>query len=147
VIAYIDTSALAKWYVPEQGSEAFAAFIAGVPEAVTSRLTVVEMRCLLARRRRAGLLSREAEALAYHRFTEQVAAGYVRIEPMADGRLMEALALIERLAEVPLRTLDALHLAAARAAVAVTVATADSVMRDAAEALGLGVEFFGTAGR
>ena len=143
MIAYLDTSALAKWYIAETGSEAFAEFIADVPDAVTCRLTVVELRCLLARRRRAGLLATEVEAFAYRRFTEQVAAGYVRVEPVSDARLLEALELIERISEVPLRTLDALHLAAAEAAGATTVATADAVLRRAAEAVGMGVAFFG----
>src|SRR3712207_7341482 len=53
----------------------------------------------------------------------QVAAGYVRVEPVPDARLLKALELIERISEVPLRTLDALHLAAAEAAGATTVAT------------------------
>ncbi len=51
---YIDTSALAKWYLNEPRSEDFAAFITTLPSAAISRLTVVEFRCLLARRRRSG---------------------------------------------------------------------------------------------
>jgi predicted nucleic acid-binding protein len=51
--------------------------------------------------------------------------------------------LVERLASVPLRTLDALHLAAATEAGAGLVATADRVMADAAAALGLDVASFG----
>jgi uncharacterized protein len=50
---YIDTSALAKWYLNEPRSEDFG--------AVISRLTVVEFRCLIARRRRAGDIDLEDE--------------------------------------------------------------------------------------
>jgi predicted nucleic acid-binding protein len=142
--AYLDTSALAKWYVAEPGSDRFSAYLADIPDAVISRLTIVEMRCLLARRRRSGLLSAHLEALAYARFTEQIAAGYLRVEPMPDARLLEALGLIERMPAIPLRTLDALHLAVAQAAAATTVATADAIMRQAANALGLDVAFFGS---
>lgn len=140
---YLDTSALAKWYVAEAGSEAFAAFIAAGPDAVTSRLTLVEMRCLLARRRRAGAFPAAIEALAWQRVTEQMAAGHVRVEAVPDARFAEALRLTERLAELPLRTLDALHLAAAQAADVDALATGDLVMRRAAEALGIEVAFFG----
>jgi hypothetical protein len=49
---YLDTSALAKWYLSEPFSEAFEEFIQEQETAAISRLTVVEFRCLLARRRR-----------------------------------------------------------------------------------------------
>lgn len=49
---YLDTSALAKWYLNEPFSEKFEAFIQEYSTAAISRLTVVELRCLLARRRR-----------------------------------------------------------------------------------------------
>ena len=50
---YIDTSALAKLYLPEQGSDAVSDFMLEMDEAATiSSLTITEMRCLLARRRR-----------------------------------------------------------------------------------------------
>ncbi|HEX6012428.1 MAG TPA: PIN domain-containing protein, partial [Geminicoccaceae bacterium] len=62
-------------------------------------------------------------------------------------RFNEARELIDTLPDVPLRTLDALHLAAARAAGATMVATADEVMRRAAEILGLDVVFFGAEAR
>ena len=62
---------------------------------------------------------------------------------MPEALLIDALGLIERLPEVPLRTLDALHLAAAQLAAATTVATADAVMRESVTALGLDVRFFG----
>jgi uncharacterized protein len=45
--AYIDTSALAKWYLPEPGSDAFVDFIRYQDGAAISRLTTVELRCLL----------------------------------------------------------------------------------------------------
>jgi uncharacterized protein len=141
--AYVDTSALAKWYVAEPGSEAFEAFVRGSDAVVISRLTVVEMRCLLARRRRARTIDGRTEAGAWSLFLEDVTGGALAVEPMPDARFPEALALIQQLPDLPLRTLDALHLATARAADATTVATADDVMRRAAEALGMNVAFFG----
>ena len=48
-----------------------------------------------------------------------------------------------KLTELPLRTLDALHLATAQTLETDTLATADDVMRRAAEALGLTVVYFG----
>ena len=142
---YIDTSALAKWYLPEAGADEFAHFVVDLEEAVSSRLAIVELRCLLARKRRAGLVTSFGEQAVYRRFTRQIAQGYLEIAPVPDSRFMEALDLIEKLADIPLRTLDALHLAAARAATVDGLATADRVMAEAGRALGLEVAFFGVA--
>ena len=48
---YLDTSALAKWYLNEPHAEAFEAYITRQASAAISRLAVVEFRCLPARRR------------------------------------------------------------------------------------------------
>ena len=117
------------------------------PERRISRLVTVELRCLLARRRRAGVVDVDYETNAWATFTTHVAAGVFAVEPIPDARFNEARELIDALPDIPLRTLDALHLATARAMDAGTVATADIVMRTAAEVLGLKVEFFGTERR
>ncbi len=141
---YIDTSALAKWYVPEAGAEAFEAYMLGeAGEAVTSGLTGVELRCVLARKRRAGLITPEFERQAYARFAHQVGDGEMRLLPWEGTMFMAARELIDQLAEVPLRTLDALHLAVALATDAGELATADRVMGDAARRLGLRLRYFG----
>lgn len=142
---YVDTSALAKWYLPEAGAERFAQFIVALDEALISRLTVVELRCLLGRRCRSGQLREEERDAAYRRFNEQVAHGYIDVVAVSDSRFGEALRLIEVLDASPLRTLDALHLAAARAASADGLATADRVMAEAGHELGIQVAYFGTA--
>ena len=49
---YLDTMALAKWYLNEVGSEAFVDFLQGLRLAFVSSLTVTELRSLLSRRRR-----------------------------------------------------------------------------------------------
>jgi uncharacterized protein len=140
---YLDTSALAKWYVREVGSSEFEAFVQTVPDAVSGRLVVAELRCLLARRRREGALTPDAERRAYALFLEDVAHGHIRIEPMPDDRYAAAVRLIDRLPALPLRTPDALHLASALAADAAQLANADRAMAAAGEALGLEVAFFG----
>jgi uncharacterized protein len=144
--SYVDTSALAKWYLDEPGADEFAAFMQTTPQVLTSRLVLVEMRCLLARRRRAGDLSRDEELATFSLFTDQVAQGYVSVRPVPDALYASARELIDRLAGIALRTLDALHLAAAQAAGARELATADRVMGDAAQALGLRLRYFGAPG-
>ena len=139
---YLDTSALAKWYLNEPFSEAFEAFIQEQPAAAISRLTVVEFRCLLARRRRAGEITKAIESRVYAAFEKDVGAGSLQVVPVADEHLIAALGMIERLGRYPLRTLDALHLAIAQGIHCRRLATADKTMADAGKAAGLDIARF-----
>ena len=139
---YLDTSALAKWYLNEPFSEAFEEFIRAQPAAAISRLTVVELRCLLARRRRAGEITKAIETRVYAAFEKDVSGGSLQVHPVVDGHVIAALGLIERLGRYPLRTLDALHLAIAQGIHCRQLATADKTMADAGKAAGLEVVRF-----
>ena len=140
---YVDTSALAKWYLNEPGSEDFADWIVAEPEPWISTLTSLEMRCLLARRRRAGEISDAIEQRALATFEEDLVYGHLFLYPIDDDAVRGGHALIGRLSELPLRTLDALHLALARQLGAARLATADATMAAAASALGLEAVRFG----
>lgn len=139
---YLDTSALAKWYLNEPFSEKFEAFIQEQSSAAISRLTVVEFRCLLARRRRAREITKTIESRIFAAFEEDIRAGFLQVHPLADEHLMAALGLIARLARFPLRTLDAMHLAIAQAIHARRLATADRAMANAGNAMGLEIVRF-----
>jgi predicted nucleic acid-binding protein len=139
---YLDTGAFAKWYVRERTSDDFAAFMAEQEGGIISRLGLVEFRCALARRRRAGTISPVLESESFRIFQDDVVAGVYEVLPLLDEHAEQARALIERLAGQPLRTLDALHLAAASTAGVATLATADAVMAAAARDLGLAVVTF-----
>ena len=139
---YLDTSALAKWYLNEPFSEAFEEFIRAQPAAAISRLSVVELRCLLARRRRAGEITKAIETRVYAAFEKDVSGGSLQVHPVADEHVIAALGLIERLGRYPLRTLDALHLAIAQGIHCRQLATADKTMADAGKAAGLDIARF-----
>lgn len=142
-MVYVDTSALAKWYLNERGSEEFTGWIVEQPEPWISTLTSMEMRCLLSRRRRAGEIASEIEERAFFTFEEDVANGHLFLHPVDDDAVRGGLTLLDRLADYPLRTLDALHLALARQLAVPSLATADVRMAEAASALGLEVVRFG----
>ncbi len=142
---YLDTSALAKWYINEPGSEAFEQFVLGLSDAIISRLPATELRCLLARRRRGGEIGQDYESKAFASFEHDIAAGHLRVHGCHDAHFVDAVYLINRLDQIPLRTLDAIHLAIALDARADTLATADKVMARAAEKLDITVCFFGDA--
>jgi len=142
ITAYLDTSALAKWYLNEPGSDAFVAYLQGLDSAAVSGLTRAEMRSLLARRRRMGDFDAALETVLFSAFLDDIASGALVLYPMDDARFDDAVNLIGRYPEHPLRTLDALHLAVARHLGLETFATADAVMASAARAIGFSVDQF-----
>lgn len=139
---YVDTSALAKWYLNEPKSEAFEEFIGSRPDAAICRLTVVEFRCLLARRRRAGDITTAHETRIGDAFAADLASGALAVHAVEDSDFQTAVILIRDLRRQPLRTLDALHLAVARRLDVELVATADRVMAAACNELGIEVASF-----
>jgi uncharacterized protein len=138
---------LAKRYLHETGSDEFDRFLGSMTSASISRLTVVELRCLLGRRRRNRDIDASAERRAAAAFEEDIAQGFFEVHPLEDQHAIRARDLLIRLANVPLRTLDALHLAIAIGIKAGAVATADETFATAADVLRLSVEWFGAAPR
>lgn len=142
-IGYADTSALLKWYIHEPDSEQFAAWIESQPIVAFSRLGWLEFGGALKRRVRSGTLAAPVASLALERFGADVAAGAFTLLPLQDEQALVADDLLRRVRS-PLRTLDALHLAAASQVAAARFATADLQLAAAARELGLDVELFGS---
>jgi hypothetical protein len=117
--AYIDTSALAKCYVREPGSLQVLDWTEHQGTPATAALTLVEFRCLLARRKRAGQIDAALEQRALAEFDGHVRNGAWQIQSVALS-----------------------DYAAARACGATTFGTADKVQAIAAEALGFTVNRF-----
>lgn len=138
---YADTSALVKRYLDEPFSAEFEALLQEGAMAI-SRLSIVELRCALARRRR----NRDIDVLRENRVNAELAAdiqgGALRVSGFDDDCFTAAYHLIGRFPLIPLRTLDALHLAVAERISVTAFATADKHQADAAEALGLTVHRF-----
>ncbi len=147
-MVYLDTSALAKWYLNETHSDEVEAFIREHAPLAVSSLTVVEMRCLLARRRRQGDFTEATETRVFAAFQEDIRRGHLVEHAIGQGGADGAVNLIGSLPHIPLRTLDALHLAIAWDIGADAIATADRVMAAAAEEMEIPVEaFFPTQNR
>jgi len=140
--AYIDTSALAKCYIREPRSLDVLDWADVQDEVATGALTLVEFRCMLARRRRARQIDLPLERSALAEFDRDVQGQTWRVYQDAGRLFNEARYLIDLIPEVPLRALDALHLAYARHYGASAFATADKNQADAAQALGLTVFTF-----
>ena len=140
--AYIDTSALAKCYIREARSLDVLSWAAEQNAPVTAALTLIEFRCLLACRRRNGEISPALEHDALAHFDDHVRSGAWFIPHDSRSDYAVARGLIDALPSLPLRALDALHLAAARSAGTRDFATADKTQASAAEALGFTVHRF-----
>jgi uncharacterized protein len=141
-VPYVDSSALAKWYLEEVGSGEFVDFMGVWQIALISRLTVVEIRSLFARRQRAGEISAEYQRDAIITFDSDIRRGFLQVEPLFDRQVALAADFVDRLADQHLRTLDALHLAVAHTVGVRVFATADRTQARAAEALGFSTVTF-----
>lgn len=137
--AYIDTSALAKCYIREPRSLEVLDWVDQQEQTTTATLTLVEFRCLLARRRRANEIDATLERQALAQFDSHVRGGAWRVHHGSLADFASARDLIDMLPDLPLRALDALHLAAARSAGANEFATSDKKQAEAARALGFTV--------
>ncbi len=141
-IVYFDTSALAKWYMNEARSEDVEQYLQEHGPVAISDLTVVEMRCLLGRRRRERTITATLEMEVFAVFQEDIRQRHLVCHPLPSELAEGAVNLLSVLSEVPLRTLDILHLTIAREISADTLGTADRIMAAGARALGLSVKEF-----
>ncbi len=138
---YADTSALVKRYLIEPFSSEFETLFMQAPLA-TSRLSIVEMRCAVARKRRNRQITTKIESRVTNEMATDIQDGALLIGEIGTADFTTAFHLIDRLDNIPLRTLDALHLAAAEQLAASAFATADKIQADAAAALGFAVHRF-----
>jgi predicted nucleic acid-binding protein len=130
VTLYADTSALLKRYVDEPDSDRAVELLAGDPEIVTGRHAVVEVR------RNLAVLLRATDAAAARAAFAHDLASLSLVE--LDAATCELAATIAE--QTGVRTLDALHLGAARRlGTALTFLTFDVRQAQAARALGFSV--------
>ena len=134
--AYVDTSVLGAYYCPEPLSPSAEAALRDIEAPVISDLTLVEFSSLVARKRQLKELDAREASRVLGAFSEHAAGGFYRRMPMGTGHFTRARRLIE--AATSLRTLDALHLAAALIA-GIPILTADGQLARAAKKLKAGV--------
>ena len=136
---YLDSCIIVKLLVPEPDSEFFIGSLEG-EALVTSELSQPEVLSALLARERAGTISATDRSRAWKEFQARVAMEEIRIEPLESRVLRKAALLLERChPTVPLRTLDAMHLATADLCQDFPLTTTDGRLRDAAVLLGFQV--------
>ncbi len=139
---YVDTSALVKRYVHEPQSLAFDAFLSTSDETfVVSPLILTELESVLRRRLRQGDFDKRYWQRTRLAIADDLVAALWEVRPFEPSSFDDAARLIRELG-VPLATLDALHLASARAFGCDQLATSDRQLAKAAERSGLTIHDF-----
>lgn len=132
---YLDASALVKLLVPEPDSDTLNQALVGAEDVIISDLALTEVASALGRRLRERRLE-PTEARRLHREAEKLAGACRRAELTPPvHRHAERLLLSSH--NLPLRALDALHVATALGAAAATVVTFDPRLGAAALSQGL----------
>jgi uncharacterized protein len=134
---YLDSSALAKLYVPEPESDTLEAFLQGRRDLMISELAISEVLSAVARRRREGMLTAHQALEIRDAVLADAHSGAFHRLDMSPLVHREAERLLFHIESVALRTLDALHVAAALLGLATHVVTYDARMRAAALHAGL----------
>lgn len=134
---YLDSCILVKLVSPEPDSEAYHNLVVGQP-VVTSELAVAEVRSALLAKERAGRISARDRARGWRLFQTKVHEQEFLLLPLNRPVIERAATVIEQChPHVPLRTLDALHLATAELHGAEPMCSSDQRVCDASERIGL----------
>ena len=133
---YLDTSVLVKRYVAEPDSDEVDEVVVGFT-LVSSELALGEVWSALLAKERAKTLSEQARTAAWKAFLSDVDEGVLRLIPLDGVMIREANEAMLRVhPHVPLRTLDAIHLATYGSVITGPIFTKDKRMLAAAKLLG-----------
>ncbi|MBX3749092.1 MAG: type II toxin-antitoxin system VapC family toxin [Opitutaceae bacterium] len=134
---YLDTSVLVKLYVREPDSSAVERTVSG-ERILCSELVYAEFWSALLAKERAGVLSADMRQRVWQLFEIHLLDDQIELVEVDGLVVRDAAEMMARVfPRVPLRTLDALHLATYAAIDAGPLFTKDQRMIDAARLLGL----------
>lgn len=134
---YIDSSALAKLYVPEPESDRLDGFLRGRIGLMISQLAITEVLSAVARRKREGELRANLASRIRKTLLSDARSGSFGLLDLNPAVHREAERLLLATESLPLRTLDALHIALAISGAASYLLTFDRRMAGAAEQAGI----------
>lgn len=128
---YLDTAIIVKLLVRETDSAWFDEHLAGHPFE-TSELALAEVRSALLAKERAGHITSRERVSAGEKFLTMIESELIQLRPM-NRRVLERASAIQLAChpKIPLRTLDALHVATADLHKSETLSTTDGRMRAA----------------
>lgn len=135
---FVDTSALVKFYYPEDDSEAIESLLLSSEKILICELASVELASALARKVRMKELSKKEKKLIWQAYNNDLLSTDVELIRLEETDYFKAAELIMNYGErESLRTLDALQLAAALKVSDALFLTADKTFQNVASKLGV----------
>lgn len=136
---YLDSCIIVKLLTPEADSAFFDEALTGLP-LCSSELAWTEVHAALLAKERAGIITAGERRLAWKTFAGWLDEEQLSLEPLNSVTLRKANHVLEQChPDVPLRTLDALHLAACDLRQDFPISTTDRRLRQAASRLSIPV--------
>jgi predicted nucleic acid-binding protein len=140
-LVYWDTSCVLKLYVSESDSDVWTRLaVSGDEDFAASALIEAELACALQHKEARGEVVPGGAAKLLGAFRRDVRAGRFTLYPVGSDVIAQAVSLsrqcYEHVPAIPVRALDALHLATSLLLKCTRVATTDERMRRAAGVLG-----------
>jgi predicted nucleic acid-binding protein len=139
-MSYWDTSALLKLYVPEPDSPEFVEYVRNHPGAVTAHLAAWEALTAFRRKEAEGIIKPGAAKTLHEALLQDGLLGcwrWVELSPAVEAAFGQVLDHCFQLnPPLVVRTLDAIHLACARAAGETEIVATDRRLRAVAQGLG-----------
>jgi predicted nucleic acid-binding protein len=133
---YLDSCILVKLLIREPDSEFYGQWVDGHPVS-SSLLAYTEVWSALLARERAQLIRTRLRLKAWQRFEDQMRMQMIDLSPVSEAIVRRAHWILGRVhPKVPLRSLDALHLATADQLQDWPLVTSDQRLREAALHLG-----------
>jgi predicted nucleic acid-binding protein len=133
---YLDSAIVVKLFVREADSMFYAERLDGQPEIWTSELAMTECYAALCRKEREEEISARTRRAAWRRIERHSLEGSLHLLSVSNSVLLRSRLILERCHPVvPIRSLDAIHLASCEEIDAFPLWTSDVRMRRAAALL------------
>ena len=139
---YVDTSVLVKWFVIEANTKKVTMFFNQNSSLMLSELVLLELDCTLRRMERNGVITAAYRMQAEKTLEQQLQDNWFDLTHISMQVFKDAKLLIDSIAPLSLRSLDAMHLTIAKKANIKRLATADREMLQAAQQLNFNTEYF-----
>jgi len=135
---YVDTSALVKFYYPEEGSDRVEAVLLKADRVYISDLTMVEVASALIQKVRTGDLNKRAEMVIWTAFLDDMHTGTVEMVHLTERHHLKAVDIIREFGgKHGIKTLDAIHLAIAHGMQDASFLCSDKTLVRIATAMGI----------
>jgi len=111
---FVDTSALVKFYYPEDGSEKVENFLLSAERVYLSQIAVTELSSALMKKVRTRTLDMDTQVLIWNAFMDDLDTGQMKLISLDDRHYQKASDIIRNYGQKKnIRTLDSLQLVTA----------------------------------